>query len=86
MTPFELREMIASADWSNQTAKDLAGLLCDLWVAVEEDKRQLSILPFRIVDSEQGKLVVCQRDLWRKWLHGSSTDVDLILLKIRAIK
>lgn len=86
MTEFELREMIRLADWSDPKFERLATLLCDLWVAVEEDKRQLAMLPFCLQESEIGTTVVCVHDLWRKWLFGASNDVDLVLSKLRALK
>lgn len=86
MTQFELREMIRQADWSDPKFERLAALLCDLWVAVEEDKRQHAMLPFCFKESdEMGTIVFCVNDLWRKWLFGASNDVDLVLSQLRAL-
>lgn len=87
MTQFELREMIRQAGWSDPKLERLATLLCDLWIAVEEDKRQHAMLPFCLKESdEMGAIVVCVHDLWLKWSFGASKEVDLVLSRLRALK
>jgi hypothetical protein len=89
MTPFELREAILQADWSKQEFKDLAGLLCDLWIAAEENQRQVNLLPWFFDESGDwsGVHLTCVRkDFWKQWQDGAFNDVSLVLSKLRAIR
>lgn len=60
--------------------------LLDLWEAAQANQQYVATMPWRIDDLQEPHITGVNRNLFRDWCIGTSTQVDLALRKLEAVK